>query len=113
MFIRGYIFSTFLVGGIFASLLVILLAPPQNGMVLAIFKTGSSTQTLMAAVDQADARVVDMRPEQGLVFAWSAEAGLPARLRAAGAMIVLNPMAVIGCGGQPPPDPPLPKTAHP
>ncbi|GAK33819.1 hypothetical protein JCM17846_24740 [Iodidimonas nitroreducens] len=89
------LFSLLLIG-------IISLWPPQSGAVAAGFPPHWSLAQRMQAVEKAEALVLGQPGPLLLVIGKHPDApGLPGRLWAAGAMIVIDPAGATGCAGKP------------
>lgn len=66
------------------------LSPPDKGAVIVVFDPGQSTDEFWEALDAANAYLLSKSSAPGSYLVWSDETGLPERLRAAGARVVMN-----------------------
>lgn len=73
------------------------LAPRDDGLVAAVFPPGLDRNGVLERVAAADAVLVRLGAWDGIAVAASTRPGLAARLRAAGAWLVLDPIAAAGC----------------
>jgi hypothetical protein len=77
------------------------LAPDRNatGPVAAIFPPWWSARDVMAGLSRTDAAILREGFSASIILASSPMPGLADRLRAAGALLVLDPQAAAGCLG--------------
>lgn len=68
----------------------IALTPSEKGAVFAVFPPQISGNSFFEAIDQADGVFLSKGRLPSTYVIWSDRAGLPDRLRAAGAVLVLN-----------------------
>lgn len=88
-----------LTGIIMAAILALTTWPADRGYAVAVFAPTDSTHDIVAALFRADARLIDGGGLPGTFIVYSAQTGLPGRLRRAGALLVLDPLSGAGCGG--------------
>lgn len=81
------------------------LAPNADGTgpVAAVFPPWWSARDVMAGLARTDAAILREGFSSSIILASSPTPGLADRLRAAGAMLVLDPQAAAGCLGLAPP----------
>ncbi|MFX4219952.1 MAG: hypothetical protein ACMVO3_02600 [Thalassobaculum sp.] len=81
------------------------LAPDADGTgpVAAVFPPWWSTRDVMAGLARTDAAILREGFSSSIILASSPTPGLADRLRAAGAILVLDPQAAAGCLGLAPP----------
>ncbi|MEQ8586853.1 MAG: hypothetical protein RLO01_02745 [Thalassobaculaceae bacterium] len=81
------------------------LAPDEDGTgpVAAVFPPWWSAHDVMAGLARTDAAILREGFNSSIVLASSPAPGLADRLRAAGALLVLDPQAAAGCLGIAPP----------
>ncbi len=93
----GSIFPAIMLVVIFIlSLATIELIPADQGLVAAVFAPGTSNAQMVRVAEDASAQIIDRRGS--FLFVRSDQEGLPARLRAAGAYLVIDPVGAVGCG---------------
>lgn len=73
------------------------LAPREDGLVAAVFPPGLDRNGVLERVVAADAVLVRPGAWNWIAVVASTRPGLAARLRAAGAWLVLDPIAAAGC----------------
>lgn len=79
-------------------LLTLTLRPPDSGFVTAVFPFSySPEQSLAAAIDGEGLALADSGPLDNMITVFSAEPGLPARLSARGALLVINGKLLSSC----------------
>jgi len=84
---------------ILSSVLAITAWPGDRGYAVAVFAPSLDARDIADALFRADAKLIDGGGLPGTVTVYSDRTGLPGRLRAAGALLVLNPLSGAGCAG--------------
>ncbi|WP_417459976.1 hypothetical protein [Kordiimonas sp.] len=96
---RALIPSLILTAGIFLTLMVQSFLPKEGRPVWVLFNPAMGEQQQMQAIVLADALLIDAGAVPGSFLLKGAESGGIGRLMAQGALLVLNPVAAAGCGG--------------
>ena len=91
----------------FGAVAVFSLAPPSQGQVIAVFAPSAGQADILMSVQAAEGRIVEWRHDSNILVTWSDEADFPARLKANGAWLVLNPLGASGCTSRPRPHTPF------
>ncbi|RMF12173.1 MAG: hypothetical protein D6763_01510 [Alphaproteobacteria bacterium] len=87
---------------VLGGIIVATALPSGRGTVVAVFSPLVDDAALISAVVKADVRLVAIGSVPGTVVVYSDRSGVAGRLRRAGALLVLNPMSAVGCGGSAP-----------
>jgi hypothetical protein len=82
---------------VLAVLVIMSLMPSAQGTVLVLYNPAETQESHIGAILDADALLVGEGRLPGSFLVSSDDAGLPARLMANGALLVLNPYGATGC----------------
>lgn len=82
---------------VMAVLVTMSLVPPSKGTVLVLFNPAETQESHIGAIVDADALLVAPGRLPGSFVVASEDAGLPRRLMASGALLVVNPYGATGC----------------
>jgi hypothetical protein len=94
---RDLLPTVFLTAGVLAVIMVMSLMPSAQGTVLVLYNPAETQESHIGAILDADALLVGEGKLPGSFLVSSDDAGLPGRLLANGALLVINPYGATGC----------------